>query len=197
MATKDFVILQGKTFNPVLRWESAEVVYKTITNILNTAPVRITATAHGVPDGWRCAVVGVKGMTELNAESSPPKPKDYWQATVVDANTVEFNRVNATGFKPYSSGGVLQFNKPVDLTGATARMVVKDKVGGTTLLTLTTANGGVEIDTVTNTVRLNVSATDTGSIAWKKGVYEIEVEQSGEVRSLLTGNITVQKEIAS
>lgn len=49
---KDFVIEQGKTFQHVLRWETLPFVYKPITGISQVAPARVTATGHGLPDGW-------------------------------------------------------------------------------------------------------------------------------------------------
>ena len=96
---KDYTIEQGKTFQHVLRWEAPQYVYKPITAINQSAPVHITATAHGVPDGWRVAIVSVKGMTQINAASSPPKMSEYKRATVLDANTNELNRVNSPDFQ--------------------------------------------------------------------------------------------------
>ena len=68
--TKDLSLVQGKTFALVLRWETEPVIYRAITAIQQTAPVRLTVTAHGAPDGWRCAVSNAKGMTEINAEAN-------------------------------------------------------------------------------------------------------------------------------
>ena len=75
--SKDLTIQQGKTFTLVLRWETEPIVYKAITAIAQTAPVRITAAGHGLVDGWRAAVVSVKGMAEINAENTPPRGDDY------------------------------------------------------------------------------------------------------------------------
>lgn len=149
--TQDFVITQGKTFSQVLRWEAPPIIYKPITAISKVAPVSITAAGHSVPSGWRVAVVSVVGMTEINAKNTPPRATDYHQATVVDPNTVALNDINASGYTAYVSGGYLQFNTPVNLTGFTARMTIKDRItapnllvcttGGTTGLTLPTTAG--------------------------------------------------------
>lgn len=199
---ENIVIEQGKTLSQVVRWESQPIVYKPITVITQAAPVRITATAHGLPDGWRVAVVSVKGMTQINAASTPPKDKDYHQATVIDANIVELNDVNAADFKPYVSGGYLQFNSPVDLTGFTARLTIKDKVGGTELFKLLTtpglSDGTITLDIVESSITLTVSATLTAALTWKKGVYDLELESAtGEVTALLTGTVTVTKEVTT
>ena len=51
-ASKNFVIERGKTFNQRLRWENAgKIVYKAISAVVNSAPMRLTAPLHGVPDG--------------------------------------------------------------------------------------------------------------------------------------------------
>jgi hypothetical protein len=202
-ATKDFQILQGKTWSQVVRWEAPPIIYKPITAITQTAPARITATAHGAPAGWRVAVVSVKGMTQINAENSPPKDKDYHTATVIDPNTVELNDVNAAEFKAYISGGYLQFNTPVSLAGFVARMKIKDKVGGTVLASTEVADAPKNIITATvsdtnKSITLTISATSTAALTWTKGVYDLELESpGGVVTALLTGSITVTKEVTT
>lgn len=196
-ATRDFEIVQGKTFSHVMRWEALPVVYKAISAITNTAPVRITAVGHNLLAGWRAAVVSVKGMTQINAQNNPPKAVDYHRTTVVDDDTIEFNDVNAADFKQYQSGGYVQYNTPVDLAGCTGRLVVKDKVGGTVLAELTTANGGVLIDNTAKTITLTFTALQTAGFGWKKGVYELEIINGATVTGLLAGTIMVSKEIAS
>ena len=199
-ARKDLVILQGKTFSLVLRWEAPPIVYKPITAITQSAPVRIEAEGHGLPDGWRAAAVSVKGMTEINSEvSDSGSVLDYHPATVIDADNVEFNDINAAGFKAYVSGGYLQYNTPVDLTGMTARMDIKDKVGGAVLLELASGSG-IAIDNTSKTITLTISAADTALLDWRAGVYELELA-SGDaepvVTTLLTGKITVTREITT
>jgi len=195
-ANKDFVIEQGKTFQQVLRWEAPPIIYKPITGATQAAPVRITAPAHGIPPGWRVAVVSVKGMTALNAESNPPKDKDFKPATVVDVDHVELNGVNASDYKAYVSGGYLQFNTPVPLAGYTARMSIKDKVGGTELLSLDTTNGFIVVSDTDKTIRLEIDAVTTAGMTWAKGVYDLEmISPDGIVVALLAGSVTVSKEV--
>lgn len=200
-AQKDFVIRQGATFSHTLRWEAQPFIYKAISAITQAAPARVTATGHGVPDGWRAAIVSVKGMTQINAEHTPPWASDYHKCTAVDANTVEFNGINSSEFKAYTSGGYLQFLTPVDMTNFTARMKIKNKVGGTVLASTEAADTPLDIieitiDNAAKTITLSISATDTEAITWTRGVYDLEmVSQSGIVTELLTGNITVSKEV--
>ncbi len=197
-ATKDFVVEQGKTFQHILRWEAPPYIYKAITGITQAGPVRITAVGHGVPDGWRVAVVSAKGMTEINAENNPPKTGEFKRSTAVDADHIELNDVNSAGFKAYTSGGYVQFLTPVEMAGFTARMSIKDRVGGTELLSLTTENGGITIDAAAYTISLFISASATAALSWVKGVYDLEMVSSGGiVTGLLTGKISVVKEVTT
>jgi len=195
---KDIVILQGKNFELPVKWEREPIIYKDITGITQTAPAVVTCPGHGIPDGWRVAVVSVKGMTQINAADTPPKDSQYVVAKVLTTDTVELNTVNAAGYKAYTSGGYLQFNTPTDLTGYTARMSIKDKVGGTELLSLTSSNARILLDNATKTVKIDLSAADTTAITWAKGVYDLElVSAGGIVTALLYGAVTVTKEVTT
>jgi hypothetical protein len=196
-AKLNFVIQQGKTFQHILRWESPTLVYAPISAIAKQAPLSLTATAHGMPDGWRAAIIEAKGMPEFNA-SIPPKDSELRQAKAVDANTIEFNTLSSKHSPTYTGNGYLVYYAPRALSGSTARMKVKTKVGGTTLLTLTTENGGITLNTTAMTIELLVSATDTAALTWKKGVYDLElVSASGVVEALFAGTVTVAPEITT
>ena len=203
-ATKDLVIQQGKTFALILRWETEPIIYKPIAAIQQAAPARLDVTGHGVPDGWRAAVTNVKGMTEINAVD-PVKVRDseYHPVTVIDAGVIEFNDINAAGFKAYVSGGYLQYNTPVDLAGFTAQMEIKDKVGGTVLASADAADAPLDIlkiaiDNDKKTITLTISATATAAITWKSGHYELEMKSlAGVVTTLIVGRVSVTREVTT
>lgn len=199
MATKhDIVIQQGKTFNQVVRWESTPIVYKPITGITQAAPAQITATGHGVPAGWRVAIVSVKGMLGINAKNTPPRSSEYHAATVVSANAISLNDVNSSDYSPYTSGGYVQYNTPVDMAGFAARMTIKDRVGGTVLETLTNANAKIVLDNTAKTITILLDAATTAAYTWVKGVYDLEmVSAGGVVTAILSGNVTVTKEVTT
>ena len=199
-ATEDLTIQQGRTFSLAIRWESPPIVYRPITAIAHTAPARLTVPTHGVPDGWRVAITNVKGMTEINAEANKLTSRDYHQATVVDANTLDINDINAAGYKAYTSGGYIQYGTPVDLTGFEARMAIKNRVGGTTLCMLTTEFGGITIDAAARIITLNISAVDTAAMTFTTGVYDLEMVSGATpavVTALLSGRVTVTKEVTT
>jgi hypothetical protein len=199
MALKyDIVIRQGETFQRKIRWESAPILYKAISAISQTAPVQITAAGHGIPNGWRVAVVSVKGMTQINALGDPPKASDYHKASVISSSIIQLDSVNAAEYKAYTSGGYLQFNTPVNLTGFTARMTIRDKVGGTQLMSLTTQNGRLVISTSEHSISIVIDATDTAAQTWSRAVYDLEVEDSaGVVTAILYGTAKITKEVTS
>lgn len=193
----NLTIVQGKTFSKTLRWETGPIVYKDITAITKDAPVQITAPAHGLVDGQRVAIVSVQGMTQINAKSIPPAETDYHKVTVVDINTITLNDVNSSQYSTYKSGGFVQYNTAVNLTGMTARMKIKDRVGGTTLASLTTADGSIVVDPAAKTITLNMSATTTAAFDWQRGVYDLEVISGSVVSLLLTGAVKVYPEVTT
>lgn len=193
----DLCITRGKTFAMTLRWASEPYIYRPIQLIENVAPVRIHSTAHGMPEGWKFAVSAVQGMTELNAQSAPPGAKDYFEAHVVDVDTVEINAVNGALMKTYKSGGYLQYLTPVDLAGKSARMQIKDKVGGTVLLELTSATGEIALNAAANTIILRLSPDITEALTWKKGVYDLEIFDVNDVFLLAYGAVSVTQEVTT
>ena len=70
--TYDLCIPQRETFTRILRWSLLPYIYKAITGITATAPAVVTAVGHGLPDGWRVAVVSAGGMRQINAGHNPP-----------------------------------------------------------------------------------------------------------------------------
>lgn len=198
MATKlNLTIRQGETFTRIIRWETLPYIYKAITAIQQSAPARLTAVAHGLKSGWRAAVVSVKGMRQINAQNDPPRDGEFKPVTVVDVDTVTFNSINSAEYSAYSSGGYLMFYTPVDMTSYTARMKIKDRIGGTTLLTLTSGapDNRIVIDNTEHTVTVTISAADTEALAFTKGVYDMEmVSPTGVVTTIFSGSVVVTKE---
>lgn len=86
---------------------------------------------------------------------------------------------------------------PVDLTGYTARLQVRESVTATdVLLELSTANGGISITPLEGSIALSLSATATAAITWVSGVYDLELTSStGFVRRLLKGKFKVTQEV--
>lgn len=185
----NFKVYQGSTFQETLRWESSTKVYSQITNITKTAPMVVSATSHGVPQGWRTKISGAQGMKEVNTG-------EYITATSVTSDTITFNSVNALGYTTYTGGGVLEYNQPVDLAGFTARMQIRQKLEDTTIIKeLTTENGGIVINNTTKTITLNISATDTAAFSFQTAVYSLELVSGAVVTPFAGGTMTLVKEV--
>jgi hypothetical protein len=173
----EMIIRKGATKRLATRWEQPLIKYAQVTAISRTAPMRMTVTDHGLVDGWRFCVTGIKGGgSVLNAKTNPPKPNDYMKAIVIDKDTIEVNKVNSSNFPAYGGGGVLQYNAPIDLSLCTARAQVREKLTSTAaLIELTTENGGIVIDVEKAMVTVIFTAEITAQITAKKGVFDLEI----------------------
>jgi hypothetical protein len=93
---------------------------------------------------------------------------------------------------------------PVNLTGYTARMQVRESFASTsTVASLTTSNGGITLAHSTGGITLYLSAIQTAALStsaafadtWE-GVYDLElVAGNGDVTRLLSGAFLVVPEV--
>lgn len=186
-----FKIYQGSTFNEIIRWETLLKTYVPITAITKSAPVVITAIAHEIPVEWRVKLSNIVGMTELNSNEI------YHQVTSVTPDTITINAVNTLAYKSYISGGVLEYNTPVNLSGYTARMQIRSKVDSLdTIAELTTENAGIVLNNINKTILLQIPALTTSAFSFINAVYSLElIASGGQVTTLVTGTITLVKEV--
>lgn len=147
-------VRKGASADIPLRLETGTLSFAAISAMAKSAPLRVAATGHNIPDGWYVAIVDAKGMTELNAtDSNAIRDNEFHRITWVDADTVDFDGISSANFKTYTSGGYLAFYAPMSLTSYTsARMDVKTRIGGDVILALNTTDGTLELDDVTSTV---------------------------------------------
>jgi len=198
---KDLKIIRGKTFELELRWQQRPIVYKPITGITRAGSAVVEAVGHGIPDGWLTVVTDVKGVTGINAKD-PLRitGRDYRVASYVDPDHVELNDFNTAGLDDYISGGFIQYFTPVDLTGYTARMKIKDGYGGSTLIELTTANFMILIDAAAYKTRVVIPASTTELITWDSGVYDLEMvspDTEPVVTEAISGAVVVEDEVTT
>jgi hypothetical protein len=191
-AKLNYKMYQGSTFSEVLRWESSKKIYKDITNISKAAPCTITANTTGLPNGWRIKVTNVGGMKEIN------DTENYVNAEVVNGTTISLNSINSLAYTTYTSGGIVEFNEPINLSIYSARMQIREKLTSDTVIhELTTANGGILLDNTLKTITLYIPATTTQNFTFTKAVYSLELVDStnSSVTTLLTGSITLYNEV--
>jgi hypothetical protein len=188
---QDFCVGAGETFQPVIRWSTDVLGSKAITAISQAAPAVVTATAHGIPDGWQVAVVSAKGMTQINAREFPPRGADWQKGTVLTVDTIQLNKVNSADFAAYTSGGFIVFNTPVSLAGATGIFTIRDApLAGTVLATLTSSPAAGL--TLNDTAKTITPVLATAALTWTVGYYDLEITDStGRVWQVLDGTITI------
>lgn len=187
----NYSVMQGSTFRDTLRYESSEIVYKLITNIAKSAPISITAIGHGLTEGWRFKVSGVGGMKEINDEDT------YHKAHVVDVDTISINNINSLTYSLYTTGGVVEYFKPITLVGMTARMQIRLRIDSTDIIhEMTTENGGITLDSTDSTIKLKIPASITSSFDFSSAVYNLElIDTMGDVVSLSRGLMTLVREV--
>ena len=193
----DLLIQRGSTFKYVFRWGTDPIVYKPISAVVSLAPLRVTVTGHGLPDGWPVAVSDVLGMINVNAKSTPPRKSDYIKVKVVDPNTLEFNGINATSFPTYISGGNIQYKTPVDLTGYTGSLEFRMRPDLTLpiLFAMNSANGRIVFDNTLKTITLTALAIDTVPVVLNLATYDLELTSPGGIKTkLLSGTGTTVDE---
>ncbi len=84
---------------------------------------------------------------------------------------------------------------PIDLTGITARMQIRDTVESSSfLIELSTANGRITVNGPAGELTLTISAVDTAALM-TGGVYDLEiVNVDATVDRLLEGNVVLSPE---
>lgn len=189
-----YKIYQGSTFNETLRWESETKQYAPISAITNAAPCVITTSlAHGVPLNWRVRVTGVNGMKDINTISED----SYYLVTGKTTNSLTLNQVNSAAYGAYVSGGIVEYNTPIPITGYSAQMQIRETLESTTILhEMSTANNGIVIDPVNFTISLKISAAVTRTFDFDSAVYSCELtDNQGNTIPFLSGSISLVKEV--
>ena len=86
---------------------------------------------------------------------------------------------------------------PIDLTGATAKMQVRDTKGGSKLaFSLTSPSGGIVISPALGKLTIKMTPTQTNKLFYPKSSYDIMVTDSNANKiKLLEGFITLSRSV--
>jgi hypothetical protein len=190
----NYKIYQGSTFQETFRWESETKVYVPISAIAKSAPCVVTTTTpHNLPIGWRFRVVGAGGMKEINSVGDDA----YYLSTLTPTTTtVEINQVNSLAYTAYTSGGVVEFNQPVPLTGYAARMQIREAVDSPTVIhEATTQNSQIILDNTNKTIQITLLANVTQAFTFSTAVYSLELYNGFNVIPFIYGNLTLVQEV--
>lgn len=97
-----------------------------------------------------------------------------------------------------AAGGAEPDYQPVNLTGYSARMEIRDKYGGLLLHRLDTDDTTMLIDGPNGAISFEIPASLTATWLWRNAVYDIElVDGSGRVTRLLQGTISLSPEVTT
>lgn len=188
----NLTIKQGETFRKKWTWCSGAEVTKAIASITKGYPTVLTVTAHGLPAGpIPVAIVNVDDL-----ETASVAPADRVIATKVDTNSLSID-VDSSDFATYSSGGVLVYTPPIDLTGYSGRCMVRQTLGSATaILDVDNIDTGIVLGGTEGTVELVLTATQTAALTIAGMVFDVEVESgAGVVTRIASGTITLDKEV--
>jgi len=85
----------------------------------------------------------------------------------------------------------------IDLTGASAKMQIRDVKGGTKLaVTLTSPSGGIVINGPLGKLTVTLTPTQTNKLFYPKSVYDIMVvDSNGNKIKLLEGFMTLNRSV--
>lgn len=188
----NYKIYQGSTFQETFRWESETKVYVPIQTIQKSAPCVITTSSnHSLPQGWRFRVVGAGGMKEINNTVD-----GFYVATSVTSNTITINQTNSLSYTAYTSGGVVEYNQPIDLSSYSARMQIRETVDSSTVLhESTTANGQLVVNNTDKYIQLTLLGNVTQQFTFTNAVYSIELYNGNNVIPFISGNLTLVQEV--
>jgi hypothetical protein len=85
---------------------------------------------------------------------------------------------------------------PVDLSGYTAKLEVRESPGGNLLLAMETGGGGITLN-ASGEIDLVLTDTQTAAIDCTKARYDLKIKQTsdGSITPILKGNFNVTRQI--
>ena len=169
-------IRRGSTFEMSMLYASDKVEIRQIEGVVSLVPLRLTVTAHGLPDGWPVDIECVKRPQEMNATDL--------SIAVVDADTVEVSGVHGDCWRAWDNTGVIRFPSPGDLTGISARAMFRKNIRDAdpiiTLHSSEPADGRIILDAVEHSITLSIPYDFTASLPLIAGVWDMELFDGSE-----------------
>lgn len=86
-----------------------------------------------------------------------------------------------------------KLKNPFDLTGFTAKLMMRQSVASPlTLMVLTTENGGITLGGQTGSITIFIDPSVTSRLRWELAVYDMELyAPNGDVYRLVEGQVIV------
>lgn len=120
-----------------------------------------------------------------------------WLSDTSSTTTIQANAINSLGYTTYTSGGVIEYNAPMDLSPYKARMQVRKTVSSTELIYEASSDAGqIVLNNTDRTVTITIPASVTAGFNFTSAVYSLELYTTGgTVIPFLAGNLTLVQEI--
>lgn len=185
---RDYTAERGSTFDRTVTWYTLTEVSETFTGTgtqvlftLTNPPARLT---DGIPPTYSVYIL-INGFLLV---VDPDRAAPY----AIHALHLHFATAPVLGAEITV---VYNYTTLVDLNNFTAKMQIRDKVGGTVLSDLTTENGKITI-TTPGEVRLLVDEAETSLWAAGNYVYDLElIDSQGYTVRLIEGKVTVKPNV--
>lgn len=186
----DLKLQDSQTFNVTRPWAnmSTQAAYQYITSqsqITPPIPSNYISTLNAVNvaySNWQNAITANQATIAA--------------AQAAQANKIEINQVNSLGYTAYTSGGVVEFNQPIPLTGLAARMQIRESVDSTTVIhEATTQNNQIVLDNTNKTIQITLLGNVTQNFNFATAVYSLELYNGNNVIPFINGNITLVQEV--
>ena len=86
---------------------------------------------------------------------------------------------------------------PINLTGATAKLQVRDTKGGTKLaFTLTSPSSGITIDAANGKLTIRMTPTQTSKLFYPKSSYDLMITDSNSIKTkIIEGFLTLSRSV--
>lgn len=209
-------IVKGKTLELALYVGEEERVMKPIVAMVSTTPVTLTVVGHGLVDDWEIQVSGVKSPQQLNTAETGCSGQTRtavgdqhrtYRVRVIDPDTIALFNINGSSWPVFVPGGIVEFNKPADLSGTEARAQLRRREGSSeVVLAFYSAglpeydptDGTIEVDVVGSKYMLKLPAVVSEQLPTGEGVWDAEfITTAGDVYALvavspyqITGEVT-------
>jgi hypothetical protein len=189
---KALLIGKGSAYAYLARLGTEPLVYKSISAKTSSTPLRLTVTGHGLPAHWSVAFTDI-GYDDLNADEWPPEDSDdFFEATKIDTDTIEFNDIDLARLTGTFTNGSIAYQTPVDLAGASAVLNLYDTAGTMVLaITATLDNTAKTISATIDTSNVNLSVGDyTFALVFTDSLATVTIEDEGSLTIYPIGSRT-------
>lgn len=162
-------IARGCHFALALQPSTVTRGYQAVAAVANAAPLRLTVTAHGLPNGWTAKPIGTG--------SSPLLRLGEQIVTVVDADTLEINAVHALDWPAYEGGVQLVYLEPLDLSGYSARFEVRRALTDAEPVLTLQSPTAIAVDE--GELRVEITSAQTQALDGASYTYRLTVRAGG------------------